>query len=201
MAPRISSIASRLAPDAAAVVDRLRRSTVEIRDAGRGSGCGVIWASDGVIVTNAHVARSRQPTVLLSGGRKFEANLLAQDAERDLAVLRVAARDLLPITIRDSSTIRAGELVLAVGSPWGLSGSAALGIIHGLGWSDGVRGGPWLQASVRLAPGNSGGPLAGADGRLVGLNAMVAGEMGLAIPSNEIERFISQALRGRREAA
>ncbi len=201
MTSPISGIAAALAPDIVSIVNRLRRSTVEIRDAGRGGGCGVVWSSDGVIVTNAHVVRSRRPTVVLPGGRKFEANVAARDAKRDLAVLLLAAHDLTPIAIRDTATIRPGELVLAIGSPWGLSGSATLGVIHGLGPSERIRGGPWLQAAVRLAPGNSGGPLADAAARLVGINAMVAGEMALAIPSSEAERFVSKELGARREAA
>jgi serine protease Do len=201
MSSRIAGITAGLAPDMVSIVNRLRRSTVEVRDAGRGGGCGVVWSSDGVIVTNAHVVRSRRPTVLLPGGRKLEADMTARDAERDLAVLLVAARDLTPVTIRDSATIRPGELALAIGSPWGLSGSAALGVVHGLGPSVGIRGGPWLQAAIRLAPGNSGGPLADADARLVGINAMVAGEMALAIPSSEVERFVFKTMRVRREAA
>jgi serine protease Do len=201
MSSRISGIAAGLVPDIVSIVERLRRSTVEVREANRGGGCGVMWSSEGVIVTNAHVVRSRRPTVLLPGGRKLEAEVAARDVERDLAVLLVAARDLTPVAVRDTATIRPGELVLAIGSPWGLRGSAALGVIHSLGPSERIRGGPWLQAAIRLAPGNSGGPLADADGRLVGINAMVAGEMALAIPSIEVERFVSKAVRVRRAAA
>lgn len=201
MTSRISGIAAGLVLDMVSIVNRLQRSTVEVRDAGRGSGCGVVWSREGVIVTNAHVVRSRRPTVVLPGGRKFEADVAARDAERDLAVLLLAAHDLIPIVVRDTATIRPGELMLAIGSPWGLSGSAALGVIHGLGPSERIRGGPWLQAAIRLAPGNSGGPLADADARLVGINAMVAGEMALAIPSSELERFICKTVHVRREAA
>jgi serine protease Do len=201
MSSRISGTAAGLVPDIASIVERVRRSTVEVRDASRGGGCGVMWSSEGVIVTNAHVVLSRRPTVLLPGGRKLEAQVAARDVERDLAVLLVAARDLIPVAVRDTATIRTGELVLAIGSPWGLRGSAALGVIHSLGPSEGIRGGPWLQAAIRLAPGNSGGPLADADARVVGINAMVAGEMALAIPSCEVERFVLQTRRMRREAA
>lgn len=201
MTSRIPGIAAGLAPDIESIVERLRWSTVEVRDARLGGGCGVVWSCEGVIVTNAHVLRSGRPTVVLPGGGKLEADVAAMDAERDLAVLVVAARALAPVAIRDTATIRPGELVLAIGSPWGLSGSAALGVIHGLGPCERARGGPWLQTAIRLAPGNSGGPLADADGRLVGINAMVAGEMALAIPSSVVERFVSKAMRARREAA
>ena len=201
MTTRVSGIAAGLAPDMVWTVERLQRSTVEVRDARRCGGCGVVWSSKGVILTNAHVVRSGRPTVVLPGGRKIKADVAAMDAERDLAILLVAARGLTPVAIRDTATIRPGELVLAIGSPWGLSGSAALGVVHGLGPSVGIRGGPWLQAAIRLAPGNSGGPLADADARLVGINAMVAGEMALAIPSSEVERFVFKTMRARREAA
>jgi serine protease Do len=201
MSLRTSSTAAALTPDIVSIVTRLRRSTVEVRDGGRGGGCGVVWSRVGVIVTNAHVVRSRRPTVVLPDGRRFEAAVAARDVERDLAVLLVAAQDLAPIAIRDTTTIRPGELVLAIGSPWGLSSSAALGVIHGLGSSERIRSGPWLQAAIRLAPGNSGGPLADAEARLVGINALVAGEMALAIPSGEVARFVSQTKRAQREAA
>lgn len=201
MTSRIPGIAAALAPDMVSIVERLRQSTVEVRDVRRGGGCGVVWSREGVIVTNAHVVRSGRPMVVLPGGKQLEVDVAARDAERDLAVLLVAARDLTPVAIRDTATIRPGELVLAIGSPWGLRGSAALGVIHSLGPSERIRGGPLLQAAIRLAPGNSGGPLADADGRVVGINAMVAGEMALAIPSCEVERFVLQTRRVRREAA
>jgi serine protease Do len=87
---------------------------------------------------------------------------------------------------------RVGSLVLAVGHPFGMRGALATGIVHAVGPMQ-PRGRPWIQADLRLAPGNSGGPLADARGQLVGLNAMVAGGLALAIPLSEVKRFLRNA--------
>ena len=183
-----------LTTDLADVVRRLRENTVELRTRGRGSGSGVIWRSDGLIVTNAHVvagAGSAPPgaQVVLSDGRRFPAALVAWDRELDLALLRVEARDLPAALVGDSDRLRAGELVLAVGHPFGLVGAVVTGIVHAAP-APGHHGGPqWIQADLRLAPGNSGGPMADAAGRVVGVNAMIAGGLALAVPSRVVEAF------------
>jgi serine protease Do len=172
----------------AALAERVRRVTVEVRGAGRGHGSGVIWGREGQIVTNAHVARGR-PTVVLSDGRVFEAHVVAWDPARDLAALRIGARELPAAEIGDSDALRVGELVFAVGSPFGLRGALSTGMVHAVprGGPDGSR---FIRADLRLAPGNSGGPLADARGRVVGINAMIHGGLALAIPSNVVEGFL-----------
>src|SRR5204863_7755459 len=99
------------------------------------------------------------------------------------------------ITVRDGSTLRIGELVVAVGHPRGIRGAAAMGIVHALGPRDAPGHRRWIRADVRLAPGNSGGPLADASGRVVGVNTMVAHGLGLAIPSSAVERFLEDGGR------
>ncbi|MBC8122776.1 MAG: trypsin-like peptidase domain-containing protein [Gemmatimonadaceae bacterium] len=168
----------------ALVAERLRRSTVQVRTGSSGRGSGVIWRPDGLIVTNAHVAGRARATVELSDGRAFEAVVVARDPERDLAALTVPACDL-PAAVRgDAEKLRVGELVLAVGYPLGLDGALTVGIVHAL---DSRK---WVQADVRLAPGNSGGPLADAAGRVIGINTMIANGLGLAVPSNVVEQFL-----------
>src|SRR5215472_2592033 len=172
------------------IAEQLRRSTVLIHSGGRGSGSGVIWSSDGTLVTNAHVARSTRPTVQLWDGREFEASVHSRDSLRDLAQLRINAKDLPAATAADSSQLRPGELAIAIGNPMGFVGALATGVIHGVGPLRGLGPDSWVQADVRLAPGNSGGPLADARGQIVGINTMVAGRLALAIPSNAVRDFL-----------
>jgi len=173
------------------IAEQLRRSTVLIHSGGRGSGSGVIWSNDGRLVTNAHVVRSTRPTVQLWDGREFEAAIHSRDPLRDLAQLRIHATNLPAVTAADSSQLRPGELAIAIGNPMGFVGALATGVIHGVGPLSGLGPHSWVQAEVRLAPGNSGGPLADAGGHVVGINTMVAGRLALAIPSNAVHNFLS----------
>jgi len=172
------------------IAERLRRSTVLVQTGGRGSGSGVIWSADGVLVTNAHVVRGSSVEVQLWDGREFPAAVESRDPRRDLAQLRIDARDLPAAVAADSSKIRAGEIAIAVGNPMGFVGALATGVIHAVGPLRGLGTQNWVQANVRLAPGNSGGPLADSQGRVVGINTMVASGLALAIPSNSVRDFL-----------
>jgi serine protease Do len=176
------------------VADQLRRSTVSILSKGQqGSGSGVVWDSSGLIVTNAHVVRGKDATVELWTGRRFPARLIAQDARRDLATLRMEAdATLVPAALVDAKSLRSGELVIAVGNPLGFQGAVSKGVLHGVGAVRGLGPQQWVQASIRLAPGNSGGPLADAAGRVAGINSMVVnGGVGLAVPTEAVRRFVA----------
>lgn len=172
------------------VAERVRRYTVLVQPGGRGSGSGVIWSSDGLIVTNAHVARGSRVEITLWDGREFTAEVTARDSRRDLASLRIPAAGLSPATIADSSRVRPGEMAIAVGNPLGFLGAMTMGVVQAVGPLRGLGSTNWVQADVRLAPGNSGGPLADVHGRVIGINTMVAGRLALAIPSNEVSRFL-----------
>src|ERR1700751_1241423 len=174
------------------IAEKLRRSTVLIHAGGRGGGSGVIWSSDGRVITNAHVARGANIGVELWDGREFSARVASRDSQRDLAELRIEAADLPSAAIADSSQVRAGELAIAIGNPLGFVGALATGVIHAVGPIRGLGAHSWVQADVRLAPGNSGGPLADAHGRVIGVNTMVAGRLALAIPSNDVRDFVAQ---------
>lgn len=174
--------ATRTTEELATVAAALSRSTVQVRTSRSGSGSGVIWHS-GLIITNAHVILGPRATVELSDGRVFDAVCIRRDPERDLAALTVAAVDLPVATIGDSDAVRVGELVLAVGNPLGLVNALTTGIIHAIGSNR------WVQADVRLAPGNSGGPLADVQGRVIGINTVIVGGLALAVPSNVVKRF------------
>ena len=171
--------------------EQLRRSTVLIHAGGHGTGSGILWSSDGLVVTNAHVIRRSPPTVQLWDGREFEAAVQSRDPRRDLAQLRIDARNLPFASPGDSSQVRPGELAIAVGNPLGFLGALATGVIHAVGPIRQLGPQSWVQTDVRLAPGNSGGPLANAQGRVVGINTMVAGRLALAIPSNTVRDFLS----------
>jgi serine protease Do len=171
------------------IAEHLRRITVQIRGRERGVGSGVIWRPDGVIITNAHVARAPRATVALADGRMLEATVTVRDPGLDLALLTVAATDLPAAVVDDSNILRVGELVFAVGNPFGVSGALTAGIVHAVGPTESADGRRWVQADIRLAPGNSGGPLANAQGRVIGVNSMIAGGLALAVPSHVVERF------------
>ncbi len=181
------------------IAEKLRRSTVLVLPGERGNGSGVIWSADGVIVTNAHVAHASKMRIQLWDGREFDAALVSRDTRRDLAELRINATNLPAVTAADSARVRPGELAIAIGNPLGFVGALTTGVIHAVGPLVGPLGGslrgfgsqPWVQADVRLAPGNSGGPLADASGRVIGINTMVAGRLALAVPSNAVTDFLA----------
>lgn len=173
--------------------ERIRRATVGVNAGGQGS--GVIWDPRGVIVTNAHVARGEWAEVEFWDGRRARARVTARDVRRDLASLAVEAAGLAHLASGDAARLRAGELVVAVGNPFGFTGALTTGVVHGVGPVRGLGRREWVQADVRLAPGNSGGPLANAHGEVVGLNTMILGlprrPLALAIPARDIARFLS----------
>jgi serine protease Do len=186
---------ARLSEALATVAGHLRRVTVQVGERGPGGGSGVIWQPDGVIITNAHVARGSRATVGLADGRRLEAEVVARDPRVDLARLAVAAADLPAAVVGDSNTLRVGELVFAVGNPLGIRSAFTAGIVHALGPAAMAASPRWVQADIRLAPGNSGGPLADTHGQIIGVNSLIAGGLALAVPSRLVERFL-----GRRRA-
>ncbi len=194
--------------DLAGVAEALRRVTVVIsieptsrRSEPTGRGSGIIWSSDGTIVTNAHVATADRAVITLADGRRATARVAARDRRRDLAVLRVdrqAISDPLPVPVlRRPSTLQAGELLLALGHPFGIEHALAIGVVH---VAPDAQRSPYVVADIRLAPGNSGGPLADAKGRIVGVNSMIVGGLGVAISTDVVRRLVARvanAVRGR----
>ena len=189
-------------PDASGALADLaqtaRASVVQVRSGGRGNGTGVVWRADGAILTNDHVvAHARGPVqVLLADGRELRAEVKARAPELDLALLQVEANDLPTIQVADSRTLRIGELVFAIGHPWGQPWVTTAGIVSGLGEvpvEGGRRNATYIRSDVRLAPGNSGGPLLNASGAVVGINAMIfGGDLAVAIPSHIATEWLSR---------
>jgi serine protease Do len=173
--------------------ERLRRSTVQVVSGRGGSGSGVIVSSTGHIVTNAHVIRSPNVEVELWDGRRFPVRIAAFARRHDLALLKAETIGLPAATFGDSSILRPGELVLAVGNPLGFVGAVSSGIVYQVGPLQGLGPNQWVQAAVRLAPGNSGGPLVNAAGEIIGINTMIAGGLALAIPGNVAGDFFRLA--------
>ena len=193
-----AAVAGFLLPDTLAeLAERIRQITVRVRGRRSGDGSGVIWRPDGHIVTNAHVAH-RVATVVLPDGRAFETEVRGWDPERDLAMIKVDAGLLPAAAIGDAGSLRPGDLVFASGHPFGGARALTAGIVHAVRSRGGSRGSPWVEADVRVEPGDSGGPLVDACGRVVGVTAMVAGGLALAIPSDIVERFLGGAYTGAR---
>jgi len=164
-------------------------------------GSGVVIESDGVIVTNYHVvAQSDEIEVTLADGRHFKASLVGADAATDLAVLRVDAKDLPKADWADSDTAEVGEMVWAIGNPFGLDRTITYGIVSAVG-RRGVVDNPFqefLQTDASINPGNSGGPLVDVDGHVMGITTAIVGKgfrgIGFAIPSNTARR-VSDEIR------
>ena len=186
-------------------VRRVQRSVVTIQINGNGQstppagfGAGIIWHPEGVILTNRHVAAHGKLSVRLSNGTQLAARLIDQDPEIDLAVLLVEHLPLPPAQIADSHLLRVGELVLALGHPWGVTGAVTSGVISALTTASthGKRGRiDIIRTDASLAPGSSGGPLINAAGAVVGINTLIiGGDQSLAIPSHIAVEYLRQVL-------
>jgi serine protease Do len=177
-----------LGPAIEEIASQLREVTVRVHSRGRhgeGVGSGVLWSRHGIVVTNAHVARASNATLELWNGQRLDAELVARDPSRDLAALRVGVRDLPHANVGNARALRVGEIVVAVGHPLGIRGAVSTGIVHAA-----THDAPVVRSDVKLAPGNSGGPLATTSGEVVGINAMIVNGLGVAIASHVVEEFL-----------
>lgn len=178
------------------LVEQVMPSLVIVRGKRFGAGAGIVWAENGLILTNNHVVGQRTPIVVLQNDGEYESRLLARDPDVDLALLSIEATHLTPLKPA-AAPPRVGELVFAFGHPWGQRNTVTRGIVSALAFAQNRRGEtlPIVRSDVRLAPGNSGGPLVNANGEVVGINAMiVGGDQSVSIAVSVVDDFVSKAL-------
>lgn len=175
---------------------------------GGSTGTGVILSADGYVVTNCHVVEdAKNINVLLSDGRTLAADLVGMDTVSDLAVLHVTAEDLIPAVLGDSTALRVGDVVVAIGDPLGieLRGTMTDGIVSAINRDVDVGGRTMslIQTNAALNSGNSGGPLINCYGQVIGINTMKMGDsmssagvegLGFAIPSTTVEDIVNQLI-------
>ena len=185
------------------MIELAQASVAQVRRGDRGAGTGVIWQANGGIITNHHVvAHTGSKTLVeLRDGQVFEAQIVDSDPTLDLALLRVPADQLIAIPVADSTKLRVGELVFAIGHPWGQRGVVTAGIVSALSivkMRNSNRQLEYIKSDVRLAPGNSGGPLLNALGQVIGINAMImGGDLSVVIPSTVVSTWIAQLPQAR----
>jgi serine protease Do len=193
-----ANITMNLNDETAAMIERVKRSVVQVRNGRMGAGAGIIWRQDGLILTNNHVISQGGHNVILSDGRQYSGQVVASAPEVDLALLQIQAQELPVALVSDSRNLRIGQLVFAVGHPWGQINYVTSGILSAIGTFEtrDRRTLPYLRGDAPLAPGNSGGPLINAAGGVIGINAMIiGGDQGVAIPSQVAREFIENILQ------
>lgn len=178
------------------IFERVKPGVVQIQTEGRGGGTGIIWNEDGRILTNNHVVArdNARVQVHLSDGRTLTASVLQRNPQLDLALLKVEGADLKPIKAGDSTQLRVGEWVFALGHPWGQRWVLTAGIVSTVSTIKVAENltTRYIKSDVGLAPGNSGGPLLDADGNFIGINAMIfGGDLSVSIPSEVVDKWLA----------
>jgi S1-C subfamily serine protease len=182
------------------VISKVSPSVVSIQS-GMGGGTGVVWSSDGYIVTANHVVhRVRSVKVGLGDGNQVEANVVGRDPYSDVALLKIEGEALKPIELGDSEKINVGELVIALANPFNRQPGATSGIVTGvrspMGGIQGMSIENVIVTDARLNPGYSGGPLIDATGKMIGMNAAIAWHRGIAIPAGVVKMVVERLMEG-----
>jgi putative serine protease PepD len=171
---------------------------------GSGTGSGFVVSADGYIVTNAHVVEGANGRIQakIGDGKALDAQLVGQDASTDLALLKVSASNLKPLTLADSSAVQVGDPAYAIGNPFGLDRTLTVGVVSALQREidspNGFSIDDVIQTDAAINPGNSGGPLFNAAGQVIGVNSQIESSsggnvgIGFAVPANTVKSVIAQ---------
>ncbi len=204
----VSEVAARVKPSVVNIA-----VTVQQQDAygnsqqGEGVGSGIIFSTDGYIITNNHVAGDATDIkVTLNNGKEYSAKLVGADLNTDIAVIKIDDKNLTPAVFTSIESIKVGELAIAVGSPFGLEQSVTVGVVSALGRdvptsSDSMPMVDLIQTDASINPGNSGGALVNSAGQVIGVNTMIystsgsSAGIGFAIPSNTAVNIATQIIR------
>jgi S1-C subfamily serine protease len=193
---------------AADVVAQVARSVVQLVSDEGSVGAGTVWDANGIILTNAHVAIGRRSPrrleAILADNRRVAASLVAYDEKQDLAALEIHTDKLVPIRIGDSSLVKPGDYMMALGHPWGMVDALTAGVVIGRGENlPEMEGREWIALDMKMRPGHSGGALFSASGEMMGVNTLIRGpEVSFAVPVNRARAFMRDVLRAnKRESA
>jgi len=192
------SVLSTLNSQSNAIIAQTRQALVRVHQGERGQGAGTIWDTNGIILTNAHVVGNGEDiSVTLHDGQRHDAQVMAYDADLDIAALVVDAKELPTIALGNSRELSVGTWVMAIGHPWGVVGAVTSGTVIGSGsflpeMPKATQ--EWIAVGLKMRPGHSGGALVDGFGRLLGINTMISGpSVGLAIPVHVVKGFLQRS--------
>lgn len=197
----MANIWQQINDDAAGSVQQVQQSLVQIVSDEGSMGAGIIWKSDGLIITNAHVVIGRDKVrhlqVVLQDGEHYDAQILIADEKLDIAVLSISAIGLSAVKVGSSKNLTTGQWLMAIGHPWGILDAITAGIVIGTGNQLPEIGDKreWIALDMKMRPGHSGGALFNQDGEIVGINTMIQGpEVSFAVPIDVVKEFLKNTI-------